>query len=102
MSPIFIFINGCLFASAVFFLIRRFRTRRRRGNQVRARKDLRRAAGETPFRKAIGKTDLVLYSPPAHFDGRRYRTERALSRESILFSITRNHTLAVKKPRDEE
>ena len=96
MSPIFVFINACLFVSAVLFFIKRFRTRRFKRNQAIS-KPRRRAIGETPFRKNAGRSNLVLHCPPAHFDGHGHRVERALDRESILFSITRNPALAVEK-----
>ncbi len=106
MSPIFIFINGCLFVSAVLFFVKHYRAYRRRKKQNAkvnpAVNTARRAIGETPMRKNAGRADLVLHYPPAHFDGGGYNTERAFDRESILFSLTRNHTLAVVKPHDEE
>ncbi len=100
MSPIFLLINGCLFASAVLFFIKRFRARRKKGGQPASH--VRRAVGDTPLRRNAGRPDLVLHYPPAHFDGASYRIERALDRDSILFSITRNPALAVIKPREEE
>ncbi len=99
MSPIFIFINGCLAASAIIFFIRRFRSRRRKKYETAAHKGTykRRSFGETAFRKDAGQTNLVLHCPPAHFNGEGYDLSKALERESILFSITRNPTHAVKK-----
>ena len=106
MSPIFIFINGCLFVSALLFFIKHYRAYRRNRKQKAASgpavKMARRAIGETPLRKNAGRYDLVLHYPPAHYDGLGHRIERALDRESILFAITRNPALAVEKPREED
>ncbi len=102
MSAVFIFINGCLLASAVIFLIGRFRNRKYRKQKIAAQqKAKRRPIGETPFRKKPGGANIVLHYPPAHFDGRRHRAANALDREGILFSITRNPMHAVKKEPEE-
>ncbi len=102
MSPIFIFINGCLFVSAVLFFLKRYRAWQSQKKRGSAPKPTRRVRNETPWRKNAGRADLVLYYPPAHFDGSGYRLDRALNRESILLSITRNSALAIKKPQGEE
>ncbi len=106
MSPIFIFINGCLFVSALLFFLKHYRAYRRKKKQ-QAKVSVkgfvpRRSLGETPLRKNAGRYDLVLHYPPAHYDGRSHQIERALDRESILFAITRNPALAVAKPQEED